>query len=72
MLTYTYKQTFAYVCKVDGKEYRQGIGSTKKEAKTNAAKIAFNIILGFEEEEEVDDDGEISFKFVIYCIAQKC
>jgi hypothetical protein len=55
---------FAYVCNVDGKEYRQGLGATKKEAKTNAAKNAFNIILGFDEEEEVDNvDGKISFKF---------
>ncbi|XP_062613756.1 adenosine deaminase domain-containing protein 1-like [Saccostrea cucullata] len=58
----TYKQTFAYVCKVDGKEYPQGIGSTKKEAKTNSAKIAFNIILGFDKEEELEeDDGSVQF-----------
>ena len=57
VLTYTVRSTFAYVCKVDGKEYPQGVGSTKKEAKANSAKIAFNIILG-SEEEEADSDGE--------------
>lgn len=60
VLTYTFKQTFAYVCNVDGKEYPQGIGSTKKEAKANSARIAFNIILGFDKE-EVDEDGRIFF-----------
>lgn len=58
VLTYTFKETFAYVCNVDGKEYPQGIGSTKKEAKANSARIAFNIILGFDKE-EVDEDGGI-------------
>lgn len=58
VLTYTFKQTFAYVCNVDGKEYPQGIGSTKKEAKANSARIAFNIILGFDKE-DVDEDGGI-------------
>lgn len=43
---------------MDGKEYPQGIGSTKKEAKANSARIAFNIILGFDKE-EVDEDGGI-------------
>lgn len=57
-MTYTFKQTFAYVCNVDGKEYPQGIGSTKKEAKANSARIAFNIILGFDKE-DVDEDGGI-------------
>lgn len=57
-MTYTFKQTFAYVCNVDGKEYPQGIGSTKKEAKANSARIAFNIILGFDKE-EIDEDGGI-------------
>lgn len=64
VLTYTFKQTFAYVCNVDGKEYPQGIGSTKKEAKANSARIAFNIILGFDKE-EVDEDGKIFFFFFI-------
>lgn len=43
---------------MDGKEYPQGIGSTKKEAKANSARIAFNIILGFDKE-DVDEDGGI-------------
>lgn len=64
VLTYTFKQTFAYVCNVDSKEYPQGIGSTKKEAKANSARIAFNIILGFDKE-EVDEDGKIFFFFFI-------
>lgn len=64
VLTYTIKQTFAYVCKVDGKEYPQGVGSTKKEAKANSAKIAFNIILGFDKE-EADSDGETSVHQVL-------
>lgn len=61
VLTYTFKQTFAYVCNVDGKEYPQGIGSTKKEAKANSARIAFNIILGFDKEEVDEDDGSVMF-----------
>ena len=36
---------FACVCKIDGVEYPQGVGSTKKAAKTDAAKIVFNHIL---------------------------
>ncbi|XP_067932536.1 double-stranded RNA-specific adenosine deaminase-like [Watersipora subatra] len=46
---------FACVCTVDGVEYEQGHGKTKKEAKTAAAKNAFSVILGIS---EVDDEGE--------------
>lgn len=45
---------FACVCSVDGEAYPQGQGKTKKEAKTNAAKEAFQSILGLG---EIDDDG---------------
>ena len=57
VLTYMATHKFASVCKVDGKEYPQGVGPTKKDAKTQAARNAFNIILGFVNEEEEDDDG---------------
>lgn len=43
---------FACVCSVDDQTYPQGQGKTKKEAKTNAAKIAFQIILGIDEEQD--------------------
>lgn len=39
---------FAYVCKISGVLYQQGVGKTKKEAKTNAAKYAFISILGLD------------------------
>ena len=37
---------FACVCKVNDREFPQGTGKTKKEAKTAAAKIAFTTLLG--------------------------
>lgn len=46
---------FACVCSVEEQTYPQGQGRTKKEAKTNAAKIAFRMILGLDKAEE--DDG---------------
>ena len=36
---------FAYVCDVAGTEYPQGLGNTKKKAKTTAARIAMDMIL---------------------------
>ena len=36
---------FACECEIDGKTFRQGVGKTKKEAKTNAARIAMDEVL---------------------------
>lgn len=36
---------FAYVCEVGGTKYPQGLGNTKKKAKTVAASIAMDMIL---------------------------
>lgn len=46
---------FANACTVNNITYPQGTGKTKKDAKTAAARIAFNIILG---EETFEDYGE--------------
>ena len=46
---------FASVCVLDGHTYPQGVGRTKKDAKTNAAKVAFNIVLGLQKDDR--DDG---------------
>ena len=54
---------FACVCSVDGEAYPQGQGKTKKEAKTNAAKVAFQIILGID---DVDEDAGRSYLHVKY------
>ncbi|XP_023930977.1 adenosine deaminase domain-containing protein 1, partial [Lingula anatina] len=48
---------FANVCKIDGRPFPQGVGKTKKEAKVNAAKIAFTAMLGMEEE-DIEDESE--------------
>lgn len=52
---YSLVNKFANECSVDDMPYPQGTGKTKKDAKTNAAFIAFNIILG---EETFEDYGE--------------
>ncbi|XP_060067861.1 adenosine deaminase domain-containing protein 1-like [Ylistrum balloti] len=49
---------FAMTCTVNGKEYPQGLGRTKKDAKSNAAKIAMSIILGVYDEVVEDSDDE--------------
>jgi len=36
---------YACECEVDGKKYPQGLGKTKKQAKTEAARIAMDSIL---------------------------
>lgn len=48
---------FANECSVDGRVFPQGTGKTKKEAKNNAAKIAFTMLLGLEEE-DVEQEGQ--------------
>ena len=40
---------YANECTVDGKLYQQGVGKTKKEAKTNAAIIALDALLGLKD-----------------------
>ncbi|KAF6037789.1 hypothetical protein EB796_003909 [Bugula neritina] len=45
---------FACSCTVDGQEFPQGQGKTKKEAKTNAAKNAFTELLNLEVDDEPD------------------
>lgn len=49
---YSLSAKFACVCTVQEKIFPQGTGKTKKEAKTNAAKIAFTKLLGLAEETE--------------------
>ncbi|XP_052799737.1 adenosine deaminase domain-containing protein 1-like [Mya arenaria] len=53
---YSLVNKFANQCSVNGVAYPQGTGKTKKEAKTNAAFIAFNIILGLETYEDYGDE----------------
>lgn len=53
--SYSLVNKFAMECTVDGITYPQGKGKTKKESKTDAAKIAFKIILG---EDRFEDYGE--------------
>ena len=40
---------FGNECTCDGKLYPQGVGKTKKEAKTNAATIAFRAVIGLDD-----------------------
>jgi len=54
---YSLVNKFANECSVNAVPYPQGTGKTKKEAKTQAAKIAFNIILGFESYEDYGEGG---------------
>ena len=51
----------ANVCKVNGRVYPQGTGRTEKEAMANAAKIAFNSLLGLNYKQK----GE--FHVDVYC-----
>ena len=53
---YSLINKFANQCIIDGKPYPQGVGKTKKDAKTDAAKNAFRIILGMAKEEQLSDD----------------
>ena len=55
---FSYVNKFANICTVEGTTYPQGTGKTKKEAKTNAAKIAFTALLGLEEESVEKDQGK--------------
>ncbi|XP_045171762.2 adenosine deaminase domain-containing protein 1-like isoform X2 [Mercenaria mercenaria] len=52
---YSLVNKFAHACTVNDVTYPQGTGKTKKDAKANAAKVAFYIILG---EETFEDYGE--------------
>ncbi|XP_064612342.1 adenosine deaminase domain-containing protein 1-like [Liolophura sinensis] len=52
----SYTASFACQCTIDGTKFPQGTGKTKKEAKTNSAKIAFTQILGLQEDDVDDDD----------------
>jgi len=53
--------SFACECEVAGKRYPQGIGNTKKKAKTAAARIAMDTIL----EQGLDIAGEQSYLFSV-------
>ena len=48
--------SFASQCFVDGEEFPQGVGKTKKESKINAAHIALSILLGLQDHHQ-DDEG---------------
>ena len=37
---------FAFVCSINDRDFPQGVGKTKKEAKTDSAKVAFDSLLG--------------------------
>ncbi|OWF55331.1 adenosine deaminase domain-containing protein 1-like [Mizuhopecten yessoensis] len=53
---------FAMTCTVNGKEYPQGSARTKKDAKSNAAKIALSIILGvYDDVVEGSDDENVVY-----------
>ena len=56
ILEYSLINKFANQCTVNGKAYPQGVGKTKKDAKTEAARIAFRIILGMADDEQLSDD----------------
>jgi hypothetical protein len=53
----SYKAKFACVCTVNGVMYPQGTGTTKKDAKTEAGKLAFTAILGIEDD-DIDEGGK--------------
>ena len=53
----TLSVSFASQCYVDGEQFPQGVGKTKKEAKTNAAQIALSILLGLKSHQHDEDDG---------------
>ncbi len=40
---------FGCICEVNQQPFPQGVGRTKKEAKTEAARHAFSMLLGIEE-----------------------
>ena len=50
---------FACVCSVNQRDFPQGIGKTKKDAKTEAARNAFMIMLG------INDDAQEEGKSII-------
>ena len=56
ILNYSIVNKFANQCFINGKAYPQGVGKTKKDAKTDAARIAFKMILGMGEDEQLSDD----------------
>jgi len=56
---------FANVCTLDGHVYPQGVGRTKKDAKTNAAKVAFSIVLGLREDDR--EMGRWCVLFLVLC-----
>ena len=58
---YSLINKFANQCMIDGKPYPQGVGKTKKDAKTDAAKNAFRILLGMAEDEQLSDDESECF-----------
>ncbi|KAJ8313120.1 hypothetical protein KUTeg_010493 [Tegillarca granosa] len=62
---------FANVCTVDGKTYPQGVGKTKKEAKAEAARIAFSMILGLDSDSE-EEDGNTTGEVVALGTGSTC
>ena len=52
----TFSAKFAFECRINNQPFKQGVGKRKKEAKTEAAKIAFTTILGIEDD-DIDDEG---------------
>ncbi|XP_067684217.1 adenosine deaminase domain-containing protein 1-like isoform X2 [Haliotis asinina] len=54
---YSFTAKFANECCIGTTRYPQGVGKTKKEAKTNAAKIAFTMLLGLDEDDVDDNSG---------------
>ena len=56
LLEYSLINKFSNQCTINGKKYPQGVGKTKKDAKTDAAKNAFRAILGMADDEQLSDD----------------
>ena len=67
----TLSVSFASQCYVDDEQFPQGVGKTKKEAKTNAAHIALSILFGLRKHEEEEDDGITTFILQLFYLSSQ-
>ncbi|KAK3608690.1 hypothetical protein CHS0354_034094 [Potamilus streckersoni] len=58
---YSLINNFANQCTVNNIAYDQGVGKTKKEAKANAAKIAFSQLLGLGDDVPSKEEGNVIY-----------